>query len=292
MPEGNSRPFSIRMFLPDGDPDGLRVVEKSNWTGVGLVFGRAIFKDASRREEMGNPGVYVLAGFDEARALPTIYVGEADVLRNRMANHHQNKDFWTWAACFTAKDAGLNKAHVRYLEHRLIERARAAKQANVENAVDSAAPALSEADRADMDSYLEDMLSIFPVLGLTMFDKREGGARRRTRLSLSAKGVTAEGFEDTKGFVVARGSQAVAEAVPSAHEYMVRLRRDLIDQGVLRPDGDALVFTEDYTFGSPSTAGGVVLGRATNGRLDWRDAQGRTLKELQAASAAQEPGND
>ena len=35
-------PFSLRIFVADGDPDGLRIVDKSNWIGKALVFPRAL----------------------------------------------------------------------------------------------------------------------------------------------------------------------------------------------------------------------------------------------------------
>ena len=35
-----SHPYSIRIFLPGGDPAGLRTIETSNWTGAGLVIPR------------------------------------------------------------------------------------------------------------------------------------------------------------------------------------------------------------------------------------------------------------
>lgn len=44
-------------------------------------------------------------------------------------------------------------------------------------------------------------------------------------------------------------------------------------------------FTQDYSFSSPSTAAAVVLGRSANGRIEWKAADGRTLKELQEAEA-------
>ena len=37
MPDFHQRPFFIRVLVPTGDPDGLRIVEKSNWPGVGVV---------------------------------------------------------------------------------------------------------------------------------------------------------------------------------------------------------------------------------------------------------------
>jgi hypothetical protein len=74
----------------------------------------------------------------------------------------------------------------------------------------------------------------------------------------------------------------MAEYIPHVKDR----RDDLIRQGVLAADGDAFVFTQDYTFGSPSTAASVVMGRNSNGRIDWKTADGRPLKEIQDAAEA------
>ena len=66
-------------------------------------------------------------------SLPTIYVGEGDPVKSRLDSHHSNKDFWTWAIFFTAKDNSLNKAHVQYLESRLHQLAKDAKQSRLDN---------------------------------------------------------------------------------------------------------------------------------------------------------------
>ena len=58
-------------------------------------------------------------------------------------------------------------------------------------------------------------------------------------------------------------------------------RDDLIRQGVLVAERDGYVFTQDYVFGSPSTAASVVMGRNAKGRLDWKAANGQSLKEIQ-----------
>jgi hypothetical protein len=87
MPKVQQRPFSIRMFLPDGDPDGLRMVEKSNWTGVGVVFNRTNYKEVVGRSEFEKTGVYILVGSSEGSSLPTIYVGEGDQVKNRLSQH-------------------------------------------------------------------------------------------------------------------------------------------------------------------------------------------------------------
>ena len=57
-----SNPFSRRIFVADGDPDGLRVVERSNWIGEALIFPRALLPKVKQRDELGQTGVYLLLG--------------------------------------------------------------------------------------------------------------------------------------------------------------------------------------------------------------------------------------
>lgn len=286
MTESSQRPFSIRIFVPGGDPDGLRLVEKSNWTGVGVVFNRTNFKQVVGRPEFERTGVYVLVGGSEDSALPMIYVGEGDPVKERLTQHQQKKDFWDWAVFFVTKDNSLNKAHVQHLEARLYDLAKGAKQCNLDNAQTPAPPTLSEAERADVESFLLDVLSICPLLGLAVFEKTEATRRSTDTLLLhiSAKGVKATGYEDARGFVVCQGSEFVEQETPSTHEYLRTLRKDLMAKGVVASVNGHLQFTQDHVFTSPSTASGVILGRASNGRDEWKTKDGRSLKQVQASA--------
>lgn len=278
--------FSVRIFIPSGEPEGLRIVEKSNWTGQGLVFPRAQYAGARKRPELGRTGVYILWGPGESGQLPRVYVGEGDVVQSRLDQHARQKDFWTHAAVFTSKDQNLNKAHVQYLEARLVELAAEAKRAELDNGNVPQRPALSEADAADAEGFLEDLLLCLPIVGINLFEKARAGATYSRELFLKAKGIEARGVDGSEGFVVRAGSRAVKTEVPSCHAYMVALRRSLLEQGVFALEGDAYRLTQDYTFNSPSTAAGVLLGRSANGRVEWKDAGGRTLKEIQEAETA------
>ncbi|QJT08300.1 GIY-YIG nuclease family protein [Oceanidesulfovibrio marinus] len=279
--DNKARAFSIKIFLPQGDPEGLRIIEKSNWTGLGFAFNRATFEIARQRQEMAKTGVYVLVGSGESSSLPVIYVGEGDPIKPRLESHYAQKDFWNWAVFFVSKDGSLNKAHVKYLEHRLVDLASKAKQVSLDNGNSPQAPTLSEAELADCESFLEDMRSIFPLLGLSAFELPQVKPKSRHLLSINSKGVHAEGFEASQGFVVRKGSHAVVEEVPSIHQYGTSLRSDLVEKEVLSLEGNHYTFTQDYTFKSPSTAAIVVLGRSANGRTEWRDKNGKTLKEIQ-----------
>lgn len=277
-------PYSIRIFLPEGDPDGLRLIEKSNWTGIGVIFSRSGYKDALKRDEFQRSGVYVLAGASEESSLPTIYIGEGDPVRPRLDSHYAKKDFWNWGVFFVTSNQSLNKAHVKYLESRLIQLAKDAKQCNLENSNDSSQPSLSEADVADMENFIQNMLLVFPLVGLSVFEKPKlVAAAEWNLLFIRAKGVVATGYESNRGFVVLKGSACVLAEVPSILAFLSTLRKDLVNKGVLLPENGHYVFSDDYIFSSPSTAAGVIQARTANGRTNWKDKDGKTLKAIQIA---------
>jgi hypothetical protein len=284
------KPFSLRIFVADGDPDGLRLVERSNWVGKAIVFPRALLPKIKQRAELNQTGVYLLLGPREDGEGEMLYIGEGDPVRPRLESHYAQKDFWNRAVCFVAAPGQLNKAHVQFLEANLVRLAKAAKRLPLDNGNHPAEPSLSEADCADMQVFLENMLGMLPVLGIHAFEQAAPMAAvvAQTVLTCRGKGVTASGYEATQGFVVKSGSQAVGESVPSMQQHvrgMFDLRQELIGNGVLQREGDHFSFTQDYVFSSPSTAAAVVLGRSANGRIEWKDAGGRTLKELQGLEA-------
>jgi hypothetical protein len=273
--------FSLRIFVPGGELEGVRIVEKSNWNGSGLVCPRSVFVKAKSRGEFGKTGVYVLSGPGVGRDFPHIYIGEGDPTRPRIEQHYGKKDFWTTVFLFTSKDAYLNKAHIQFLEARLIALAAEAKRCELENGNQPALPSMSEADRAEAEGFLSEMLVCFPVLGLGVFEKPPEGQPGRRVLFLKGKGIEAQGYESSEGFVVLANSQAVKETVPSIHRFMADMRESFVKSGLLQNQGTSYHFTQDYEFDSPSTAAGVILGRSANGRLEWKDPNGRSLKELQ-----------
>lgn len=228
----------------------------------------------------------MLVGPAEDSGLPTVYVGEGDPIRPRLEQHSIKKDFWVHCLAFTSKDNHLNKAHFQHLESRLIEMAKASKRSVLDNGNSPNRPTLSEADVADAEGFLAEMLLCFPVLGLTVFSGSPSAPKAARVLRIKAKGIEAKGSETPEGFLVRSGSGVAKSESASCHTYLRDLRAALLNNGVLKPVGDNYVFTQDYAFNSPSTAAGVVQGRSANGRVDWKTEDGITLKELQEAVAA------
>ena len=276
---------SVRIFLAEGTADGLWIAEKSNWTGIALAIPRPAYRRMRERPELNGPGVYVLIGPPNSDVYEdSIYIGEAETLRSRLDHHAANKDFWTRIIVFASKDSNLNKAHARFLESRLINLAQKAQTAEMTNGNSPSVPALSDADQADMEAFLDDMLLIYRILGVRAFDSPSDEAKQSDAPVLRLQGPDAQatGSEVADGFIVFSGSRARVATTPS-FQFGRRRREELLEAAVIVEDGDSYVFTRDFEFRSPSEAAAVLLGRNANGRTEWRTESGQTLKEIQDA---------
>lgn len=168
-----AEPYTIHIFVVDGDPEGIKIVVRQNWTGWGIAFPRSSWPIISKRSEFETPGVYILSGAGEGveDSLPTIYIGQGDEIRTRIDSHYQNKDFWDWGYIFISKGTALNRAHTTWLEFALIDRAHKADQCHLDNMTKPREPNLSEWERADTEGFLREMLRILPLLGVRVFEK-------------------------------------------------------------------------------------------------------------------------
>jgi len=165
-------PYSIEIFVPDGDPEGLRIISLKNWTGIGLVFQRQSWTETKRRPEFDRTGIYILLGYGEDDPdMPVLYIGQTDELRKRLDQHIRTKDFWDRGVVFVSSNSFLNRAHVTWLEWALYKRAKAMKQCRLDNAQEPQEPSLSEADRADMDAFLNQMLQVLPLIDVRSFEE-------------------------------------------------------------------------------------------------------------------------
>jgi hypothetical protein len=207
-------PFTIRIFVVDGDPEGVRLIDRMNWTGVGVVFPRERWEAARNRAELNRTGVYILVGYKEGddEDLPTLYIGEGDAVRDRIDSHAQNKEFWEDGYAFTTANNGLNKAHVRWLERELIQQAKKAGRSKLDNGTAPPEPPLSEAERADSRAFLREILQVLPIMGLRAFEEPKPVAITSTPSGTQpAAGLTATAS-------VAKSPEDVVVVVPAQEE--------------------------------------------------------------------------
>ena len=269
---------TIRIFLAHGIPDGLRTAEISNWTGKAIACPRSHLSDLLSRDEMTRPGIYLLTGADPDSGTPSIYVGEAEKVGQRLKSH-SDKD-WVHVVVFVSKDENLTKAHVKYLEGKLICRAEDVGKASLINTSSSGAK-LPESDSAEMDVFLDKIYQLLPILGVDLFTSLETTfLDDKQLLFCKIKSLVAKGRRTTNGFVVLKGSQAVLEHRRSA-TYTKTRRDNLLKYGILVKEKDHYVFSKNVEFSSPSMAASVVRGGSSNGLTSWKTANGKSLKELE-----------
>jgi len=300
---------SIRIFLVDGSTSGVRTAELGLSTIKALVIPRASLSTVTKRPEVQKTGVYLLIGNDASNlGMRKIYVGEGDIVWTRLAAHNKdaNKDFWEEAVLFVSKDENLTKAHVRYLEARLIALAGEAKRCSVANGTGpSEQGKLPETDTDEMEEFISQVRLLLGALGYDLFGPAPtvsntvaGGAPLTSPANeffFSGKGYQATCSVDIEAgqYIVRTGSTArLSEAAALSGTTYSNLRTQLAANGVLKKNPTCLKFTQDYAFNSISAAAAVVSGQSINGRTAWKTKDTKkSFAEWQDAQLSAGAGN-
>ena len=297
---------SLELYFIEGRPDGMLTAEVFNWTGHVLMTPRTRISAALSRKEARFTGIYILLG--EQNGEPSAYIGEGEDISDRIRSHDTKKDWWTTAVLVTSAANNLNKAHVKYLEARLVEEARAAKRMTLDNGNTPPRPGLSEAATSNMEVFLGYLFMVLPALRIDLFIKNtrpdvklpagEKAVNSSPRFTLLSRknNLTATALLQEGDFIVEAGSIARLrwEGQSTQNSGYALLHGELRTAGILQEQGDHSVFTQNYAFKSPSAAAAVVLGRPANGTIEWRVADGNGLdykgwEELQIKQEMEKP---
>ncbi len=281
-----------------------------NWTGHFMIAPRQGIGEALQRPEANRTGVYFLVGEDPDKpSKKKVYIGEGDAVADRIKSHTRDeaKDFWTRACFVTSKDTNLTKAHVRYLESRLISLAMASERANLANRTEPSSISLPESDIADMENFLDQIQLVLPVVGFDFLQpKAEAPSRSQPSdeaspvskssaplsliLTHEEQGLQARAIALGDEIIVLRGSSA-SKRTHAVNSYAA-LREQLITDKRLVDGSDPqfLKFADDVAFASPSAAAAVVRNRNTNGRTSWKvEGTDQTLRDWQDAQLLATP---
>lgn len=286
---------SIELFFVDGDPEGmLTATIPFQWTGHVLVTSRTQLKDALKREESSRPGVYLLLGENDKGLL--LYIGESDDIGKRIKNHDAFKDWWSTAIFITSSGEQLNKAHIRYIECRLVEKAKQANKIPLDNGNCPAASSLSEAAEAHMEDFLDNIYLVLPALKFDFFIQSTrakeslevvspGNDKLIFVLNTPKHGLTARATIEASHFIVEAGSKAKMEwtSATAKNGSYGKLFDELVEQGILKINDMNRVFTQNYAFNSPSAAAAVINGRPASGPMEWKiEGTRKNYKEWEA----------
>ncbi|UWP89959.1 GIY-YIG nuclease family protein [Aliiroseovarius crassostreae] len=295
-----SKGRSLELFFVDGRPDGMLTAEVFDWTGHVLRLPRTQLVDGLKRPEAQQTGVYILIGQDENG--PLAYIGETENMADRLKSHAQSRDWWDDAILITAARDALHKAHVKFLEARLIQLAKEAGQIRLENGNQPGGASLNEAHTANMESFLDTLHMVLPAIRVEFFQ-----SGRRTRppqekanqtvpqlefeLAMPRHGVQAKAQIDGAELVVLAGSIIRAEWIGDRSEktHYWKLFDALQSQGLIVKESGKGKLIADYAFASPSAAASVVTGRSANGRTSWKLPDGRTYAQWEEEQLNEAP---
>lgn len=294
----NTHGRTVRIYLADGSPTGIRHAEVVNWTGQAIVCPRGRIGELSNWPESQRPGIYILLGEDPENSRPMAYIGEAENVLTRLKQHVQGKDFWDQAVFFTNKDENLTKSHVKYLESRVVELATTARRIDLENGTAPTPSPLPRPDRDAMEEFLGPARILLGSLGFNFLEpvrgRIDGGSAPGNKGPLShvslyfrvpKRGIEAEGTSTDEGFIVAEGSIGSNEVRETLSPSYAKRRIELIEDGTILIEGEQIRFTKDVLFSSPSAAAATVCGGVWNGRNGWKNDHGISLGDLENALA-------
>lgn len=276
---------SIELFLANGTADSLITAELSNWNGKAIKIPRIEVADC-KREDIKGPGVYFLFCKEEDNS-DSVYIGESETIQDRLVQHlrdysaDKEKYYWTTAVIFLGRD--LNKALIRYLEDRLVQIARESKRYKVLTKNTYSRTVMKESQTAAMEEFIENVRVLINTLGYKVL---ESAARSMSpsvldneKLYLSMGGANATGIVTTEGFVLLAGAIVNEKtSEKSLSKGAVAMRKKHFDAGRVKD----LKTTEDILFSSSSAAADFVTGYSVSGPANWKDKNGRTLKEIEA----------
>ena len=291
------RSKNINMFLMDGEVTGKIKCTLSNWTGVIYKIPRIQLGDLKSRDEMKQSGIYFLFGRDEDKQKDVTYIGQATTRKNgegvllRIQEHTRDThaDYFNDVIILTTQNNSFGPTEISYLENKFTQLAKEAGRYIVKNGNDPNPGNVTEEKESELDEIVENTLMIIGTLGYRVFvpmtkevsqdltDNHSTYLYLKRKTKKSNKVIEATCERTTEGFVVLEGSQVEMKDSPYLPASLKEMRQNLIASRVIQ-DG---VLKEKQLFSSPSYAAAFLLGMQTNGRTDWKDQDGRTLKELE-----------
>lgn len=276
-----ARGKTIQIYLPDGNPKGIKICEIPNSIIKAIQIPRNLIGEAQEYENLAKVGIYFLFSEKDESSQFKTYIGEAEEIKKRLKQHdNPEKDYWNYAVCFISGKDNLNKAHIKFLESFCYEEAQKYKRTELMNNVFPTRSSLSPSEEDFALQFFDEIKLILGTLGYPLFDNIKKARKEEDIFYCKKKDASATGNLTERGFVIYKGSKANKENRPSSNEGISYLRESLVNSKIMKEENGVFVFTEDFETSSPSMAAAVVIGGNANGWLEWKNSEGKTLDEL------------
>lgn len=268
----------VTMILKNGTPTGIVQCNLDEWIGVSYKIPRNRLNEAKELKNIDNTGVYILFGVDEGTGEDRAYIGEAEDIYIRLTQHNKTKDFWNDCLVFVSQNNSLNKAHIKFIENKLYNKAKEVERFIIENDTKPTKSSLDGADEIRAEKFYEKIILLTAVYGYHIFDKilTIQEVSEEEIYYINSIGLKATGTQTEEGFIVFKGSQSSKEFKKASTQSLRNKWNELRNQKIV----DNGIFLKDIIFSSPSTAAAMILGRNANGLREWKNKNGKSLKEI------------
>lgn len=274
---------TIEIVLHNGDPSGIRISQITTEVAQIIEVPRDHWREFLELKQSTQPAIYFLVSMPEDDSESDLYIGQSGDLKSRFRTHLE-KDFWDRAIILLDSNNRISETETKFLEWHCLQLAQKSANFRIVNGNSGSKPHTARSVEDRCINIFESGRVLLDTLGYRLFNSVESSINRADSDELfynnysEAKGV---GKRVDDGFLVLKESSGRKDLVPSSkNSSLERLRAKLLGSGVLRVEGDRIVFTQDYLFRSPSTAACVLLGRNTNGWLTWKNRENKTLDDL------------
>jgi len=298
---------TIQIYLPTGNPRGLRVAEMTTRTVRLIEVPRIHIADFLSMPDAKQVGLYFLIGDTDSTDKPLLYIGQTGDLTQRLKSHNNGKDFWTRVFVMLSTNNTITQTHALYMEHKAIQIATDVGRYDLQNGNNGSKPHTPAPLQADCEELFHTLDILLSTLGQPVFeaigiDIPNTGAyqplipdtcqslqntpavvpdKQPMLFYCKAKDCDAQGYYDNDGFVLLKGSLFRKRHTPSLGKWAVNKTHELLVNGKLvEHNNDSYRLTEDQLFKTPSGAAQAVTGRPTNGWVEWKNDSGQTLSDI------------
>ena len=288
----HKRPRTIQIFLPTGDPAGIRIAEQTTSIIRLIEVPRSDIAEFVKMPEAKQVGLYFLVSGDSKDEL---YIGQSGDVGTRLMQHYKDeKKDWERALVLVSLTNNLTQTHVLYLESLSIEKAKHCQRYELLNGNGGQKPHTPVPLKADCDEIHEIGSLLLATLGYPIFESLTEATTHQTEqvFLCTRTDVDAKGIYTNEGMVVLKGSSAPMTTKRKTDQRYFDKRDQLLAKGVIAEQDGRFVFQRDYLFPTPSGASCFLLLGSSNGWVNWKTEQGVTLHEHQGRSLNMDISND
>ena len=266
----------LETIYHNGQPDGIRSIRRNLSTMTVYVIPRPLLAEAKTISGINRPGIYYLINENDDNKIAQIYVGQTRNGILRLDDHNRSKDFWNKAIMFLADNKTFSLDMISGLEKFAIIKAQESKRYKVENTVVPKYE-IDEYDMASVEEIYDEIQFIMGTQGYKMDNVKSSTSS--DIFHTTRNGISALGIYDGEKFQVLEGSQININKPVHLARYN-KQRAELLASGEISQVDGKYFLNITIEFNTPSGASDFVLGGSTNGWVEWKNSEGKTLNEI------------